>query len=32
MIAFFGLGLLVIAQVGLAVWWLRAEARDVEEA
>ncbi|ATB42461.1 hypothetical protein CYFUS_007939 [Cystobacter fuscus] len=30
--AFFGLGLLVIAQVGLAVWWLRAEARDVEEA
>ena len=30
--AFFGLGLLVIAQVGLAVWWLRAEARDLEEA
>ncbi|WNG29558.1 DUF2157 domain-containing protein [Cystobacter fuscus] len=29
---FLGLGLLVIAQVWLAVQWLRAEARDVEEA
>ncbi|OJH35536.1 DUF2157 domain-containing protein [Cystobacter ferrugineus] len=30
--AYFALGLLVIAQMGLAVWWLRAEARDEEEA
>jgi uncharacterized membrane protein len=30
-LAFFAIALLIIAQVGLSVWWLRAEARDTEE-